>query len=79
MAAVAAAWESAAAMARTGRTATVTAVVALASGVVAVLLSLPFAVPAFVVGTAAVVVALFSAFRASHLREVRRQQDVRDR
>ena len=79
MATVAAAWHSAASMARAGRTATVTAVIALALGVVATLLSLPFAVPAFVIGTAAVVVALFAAFRASHLREVRGQHHANDR
>ncbi len=59
-------------MRRLSRAATFVAVAALAFGLVAILLTLPFAVPAFVLGTAAVVVAMFSGFRASHLREIDR-------
>ena len=62
-------------MARYARTATIVAVVAYAFGLVALLLTLPFAVPAFVVGTTAVVIAMFSGFRASHLREIARDRD----
>ncbi len=50
------------------------AVVSLALGLVALLLALPFAVPAFIAGTAAVVVAMFAGFRAAHLRDVQRPQ-----
>jgi hypothetical protein len=59
-------------MRRLARGATVTAVVAYAMGIVALLLSLPLAVPAFVLGTTAVVVALFAGFRAAHLDEIAR-------
>jgi len=58
-------------MARYARMATIVAVVCCAFGLVALLVSLPFAVPAFIVGTAAVVVALFAGFRRSHLQELR--------
>jgi hypothetical protein len=63
-------WDSIPAMRRIARGATVTAVVAYAFGLVALLLSLPLAVPAFVIGTTAVVIALFAGFRAAHLDEI---------
>lgn len=63
-------WESTAAMRRIARSATVVAVVAFAWGIVALLLSFPLAVPAFVLGTTAVVIALFAGFRAAHLDEI---------
>jgi len=69
---VAGAWESAAAMRRITRSGTLTATVTYAYGAIALLLSVPFAVPAFVIGTAAVAVALFAGFRAAHLDEIRR-------
>ncbi len=66
------AWESSRAMRRIARSATLTAVVAYAYGLVAVLLDVPFSIPAFVAGTTAVVVALFAGFRAAHLDEIRK-------
>jgi hypothetical protein len=59
-------------MARLSRAATLVAVVGLAAGLVALLLDLPFAIPAFIVGTAAVLIALFAGFRRSHLDEIRK-------
>ena len=59
-------------MGRISRAATRAAVIALAGGLVALLLQLPFAIPAFIVGTAAVVVAMFAGFRRSHLDEITR-------
>lgn len=58
-------------MRRLSRAMTLTAVVAFAFGLVALLIELPFAIPAFILGTTAVAIALFTGFRASHLREVR--------
>ena len=54
--------------------ATLTAVVALAYGLIALLFEIPYAVPAFVAGTTAVTVGMFSGFRASHLREIDRSK-----
>jgi len=68
------AWNSASTMRRVSRMATLTAVVALAYGLIALLLEIPYAVPAFVAGTTAVTVAMFSGFRASHLREIDRSR-----
>ncbi len=59
-------------MGRLARGATLIAVVAFAAGLVAILLDLSFAVPAFIIGTAAIVVALFASFRRSHLDEINR-------
>ena len=67
-------WDSAAVMARYARAATLVAVVAYAFGLVALLIPMPFAVPAFITGTTAVVIAMFAGFRASHLREIARDQ-----
>ena len=64
------AWDSAASMGRLARAATMTAVIALAAGLALTILTLPFAAPAFVLGTAAAVVALFARFRSSHLHDV---------
>jgi len=64
------AWESASAMRRITRRATLAAVAAMAYGVIALLLSLPLAIPAFIAGTTAVAIALFAGFRASHLGEI---------
>jgi hypothetical protein len=66
------AWNSAAAMGRLSRSATLMAVVGLAAGLVSLLLDLPVAVPAFIIGTAAVLVALFAGFRRSHLDDISR-------
>ena len=66
------AWDSAVTMGRISRTATVIAVVAMAAGLVALLLELSFAVPAFIIGTTAIVIALFAGFRRSHLDEMDR-------
>ena len=63
-------WNSAPAMRRVTRSATLTAVGCYAFGLVAILLELSFAIPAFIIGTAAVAIALFAGFRASHLREI---------
>jgi len=63
-------WNSAAAMRRVTRATTLTAVVCYALGLVAILLDIPGAIPTFVLGTTAVVIALFSGFRVSHLREI---------
>lgn len=59
-------------MRRLARSATLTAIVCYAYGIVALLLSLPLPIPAFIVGTAAVTMALFGGFRAAHLDEVRK-------
>jgi len=63
-------FNSLAAMRRITRAMTLTAVVCYAFGLVALLLELPFAIPAFIVGTTAVAIGLFTGFRASHLREI---------
>ena len=78
MAGVAPTWGSAAAMRRLGRLATLTAVAALAFGLIALLLEIPLAIPAFIIGTTAVVIALFSVFRASHLRDIDAERRGRD-
>jgi hypothetical protein len=57
-------------MRRISRAATLTAVVGYAFGLVALLLDFPFAIPAFIVGTTAVAIALFTGFRSSHLRDI---------
>jgi hypothetical protein len=59
-------------MGRVSRVATLTAVVAMAAGLVALLLEFSFIVPAFVIGTAAILIALFAGFRRSHLIEIDR-------
>ena len=69
-------WNSLRAVSRVARAATMVAVLCYAYGLVALLMSLPFAIPAFVTGTPAVVIAMFTGFRASHLREIAQSRDV---
>jgi hypothetical protein len=57
-------------MRRVARAATQIAVVGIAAGALLWPVRVLFAVPGFVIGAAAVVVAMFAGFRAAHLHDV---------
>jgi hypothetical protein len=63
-------WESVAAMRRIARIATAIAAVGLLTGMLTGTTSVFIAAPAFFVGAAGVVCAMFAWFRAEHLRDL---------
>jgi xanthine/uracil permease len=65
-------WDSVSATRRLSRRMTVAAGIGLAAGLAALPMTLFLAIPAFVLGTTAILVALFAWFRWQHLSELDR-------